>query len=120
MKQRTLTRHLIFGSRLEKPLSLPGNAPLLTEAVSKYIHGQDWPRGLDADIYEDDWQIWLVFYQDNFGTLSPESQVKITAIVKEVITTLRNQGVPIGFGKEPTRPSEKQRALDEQRYQFGF
>lgn len=56
-------------------------------------------KGLAYDINEDEFgQLWIVFFRDNWITLSPEAHMHIAETVKEVITKLRNDGVPIGFG----------------------
>lgn len=86
----------------------PGEPPLLTPAIRNYIVSQfDDFNGLQYDLNEDEdsmiKQIWIVFFLDNWSSLPPEMHIKIAAKVKETIETLRNQGVPIGFGRIATR-----------------
>lgn len=88
-------------------MNQPGNPPLLTPAIRNYIVSQfDDFTGLQYDLNEDDSmirQIWIVFFLDNWNTLPPEMHMKIAEKVKETITTLRSQEVPIGFGRIATR-----------------
>lgn len=56
-------------------------------------------KGLTYDINEDELgQLWVIFFRDNWITLPPEYHLRIAERLKETITKLRNDGVPIGFG----------------------
>lgn len=73
---------------------------LYTPEIRNYLRAQEWPKGLIFDVRQTETEVGpvlhLTFYRDNWLTLEPHKHVKIAAIVKEVITTLRARGVPIG------------------------
>jgi hypothetical protein len=80
---------------------------LYTPEVRNYIISRDWPKGLQYDVYENEEAggpvLYLVFFRDNWITLQPADHLIITEIVKETITKLRADGVPISFGAIRTR-----------------
>lgn len=92
------------GKRLGKVLK----DSLYTPQVREYIVTRPWPKGLQLDITEDvnDFglhELYIVFYRDNWLTLSPEKHLIASELVKEVLTKLRADGVPISFGRMESR-----------------
>lgn len=80
---------------------------LYSDEVKKFIFGQPWPSGLIIDIYEATEplpHLNFVFYRDNFIKFSSTEQARIAAIVKEVIETLRSQGIPCFMGRMSNVP----------------
>jgi len=101
------TKHLRYGSRLGKELN-----SLYTPEVRNYINSRPWPKGLEYDITErmtsGGPELLLLFNRVNWITLSAQDHLFITELVRETITKLREDGVPISFGAIKSR-----RDLDE-------
>lgn len=76
---------------------------ILTPDVVEYIDKQPWPKGLQWSMKESDIQCWIVFYRDNWITLSPEDHEQVGRIMFEVLTNLRNRGIPIFMERMESR-----------------
>jgi hypothetical protein len=75
---------------------------LYTPEVREYIRSRDWPKGLVMDVYENDDpapHLNIIFFRDNWLTLSGEQQLQVTQIVKEVMAKLWGKGIPTYTGK---------------------
>ena len=75
---------------------------LYSPEVREFIHTREWPSGLKFDIreaMEPEPHLNIIFYRDNWLTLSFEDQMKVTNTVKEVMGRLWNDGVPTYVGK---------------------
>lgn len=78
------------------------SASLYTNEVREFIHTRAWPSGLAFDVREDDVpapHLNIVFYRDNWLTLSREAQFATTNIVTEVMRKLWDDGIPTYVGK---------------------
>lgn len=78
------------------------NGSLYTPAVREYIFSRKWPRGLIMDIYEDTEpapHLNIVFYRDNWLTLTFDQQQQVVETVKEVMAKLWADGIPTYTGK---------------------
>ena len=67
---------------------------LYTPAIREYVHSRAWPRGLVLDVIEHEDYLAFRFYRDNFVRFDGEDQKQIAMMVKEVMETLRSQGIP--------------------------
>lgn len=75
---------------------------LYSQEVREFIHTRDWPSGLRFDIRESEDpapHLNIVFFRDNWLTLTFEDQMKTTGIVKEVMFRLHGDGIPTYVGK---------------------
>ena len=75
---------------------------LYTPAVREYIFSRDWPKGLVMDIYENDEpapHLNIIFFRDNWLTLTPEQHLQVVSTVKEIMAKLWGDGIPIYTGK---------------------
>lgn len=75
---------------------------LYTPEIREFIYRQPWPQGLIMDIYEDNEpapHLNIVFFRDNWLTLEADDHLKITAIVKDVMSRLWSDGIPTYVGK---------------------
>lgn len=83
---------------------------ILTPEVVSYIDSQKWPKGLQYGLRESPEdevpQAWITFYRDNWLTLPREDHEEIARIMFEVLTNLRNQGVPIFMERMESRHGE--------------
>lgn len=64
---------------------------LYTNEVREFIHTRDWPSGLVFEIredYEPEPHLNIVFFRDNWLTLSREAQYQTTEVVHEVMAKL--------------------------------
>jgi hypothetical protein len=80
---------------------------LYTAEVREYVHSRPWPKGLIMDIaYNDDPlpHLNFIFYRDNWLEFDFTQQAKIAALIQEVITKLRNDGVPAYMGRMENAP----------------
>lgn len=76
---------------------------LYTKEVRDYIFTRDWPRGLQLDVFEDEYQLNFIFYRDNWIKFSNDEHLKIASIVKEVMEKLRADGIPCYMGRMESR-----------------
>jgi hypothetical protein len=79
---------------------------LYTEDIRRFIFTRNWPSGLVMDIAEADEpspHLNLIFFRDNWLTLTFEEQQITTTIVKEVMDKVWNMGIPIYVGKMESR-----------------
>lgn len=75
---------------------------LYTGEVKEYIHSRNWPKTVQWSIFENDDpepHLNLVFYRDNWLTLSVDEQLQVTSIVKEIMFKLWSDGIPTYTGK---------------------
>lgn len=75
---------------------------LYSPEVREFIHTRDWPSGLKFDIRENTEpapHLNIIFYRDNWLTLSFEDQMAVTNTVREVMNRLWNDGIPMYVGK---------------------
>jgi hypothetical protein len=75
---------------------------LYTPEVRNYIFTRDWPKGLILEVAEGSEplpHLNIVFFRDNWLTLSFEAQLKVTEILKELMAKLWNDGIPTYTGK---------------------
>jgi hypothetical protein len=80
---------------------------IFTPEIRNYINSRPWPIGLEYDVTEDITEagpvLYLIFNRVNWITLSAQDHLYITELVKETITKLRADGVPISFGAIKSR-----------------
>lgn len=75
---------------------------LYTDDIRRFIFTRDWPTGLVMDIAEatePEPHLNLIFFRDNWLTLSFDEQQKTTSIVKEVMDKLWGMSIPTYVGK---------------------
>jgi hypothetical protein len=75
---------------------------LYTQQVREYIFTRDWPKGLILDVYENNEpapHLNIIFFRDNWLTLTGEDQLQVTNIVKEIMFKLWGDGIPTYTGK---------------------
>lgn len=75
---------------------------LYTDDVRNFIFSRDWPKGLVLDVYEaaePSPHLNIIFFRDNWLTLSGEQQLHVTTVVKEVMSKLWADGIPTYVGK---------------------
>ena len=75
---------------------------LYTQAVREFIRTRDWPKGLVFDIFENDEpspHLNIIFYRDNWLTLTFDQQQQVVTTVKGLMQKLWNDGIPIYTGK---------------------
>ncbi len=76
---------------------------MLTNDIRNYVRSRPWPKNLDYDLYETLTEIRLVFFRDNWITLTPEEHIVTVALFKEVMEKIRNDGSPIVFNRFESR-----------------
>lgn len=76
---------------------------LYTPEVREYIYSREWPKGLQVDVFEEEFNLNIIFYRDNWLTLTREAQFSAAAIVKEVMEKLRADGIPVYMGRMESR-----------------
>lgn len=70
---------------------------LFSDDVAVFIDSRDWPRGLHyrfMEVYDPAPHIDIVFFRDNWLTLTPDEQLKTTEIVREIMAKLWADGIP--------------------------
>lgn len=67
---------------------------LYTPEIREFVHTRRWPKGLVVDIVEYESYLGFRFYRDNFITFDSDAQRQIAMQIKEVMETLRGQGIP--------------------------
>lgn len=70
---------------------------LFSNDVATFIDSRDWPRALHyryREAYEPEPHMQIIFFRDNWLTLSMEDQLKTTQIVKQIMAKLWADGVP--------------------------
>lgn len=81
---------------------------LYTPAIREFIFSRNWPREKNGqsrvkfhitEKFEDQPHLYIVFFRDNWLTLTVEEQLQATSIVREIMAKLWNDGVPIYTGK---------------------
>jgi len=68
---------------------------LYTDDVRRLYHGIPFPRGLITQIAEEEHNLNLIFYRNNFSAFDGEDQYHIAMLVKEFMETVRGMGIPI-------------------------
>lgn len=90
---------------------------LYTDEIRRYIFTRDWPKDkagnyrVRVDIleaYDPEPHLNLIFFRDNWLTLTFEEQAQATSIVKEIMFKLWNDGVPIYTGKMESQYYEQE------------
>ena len=84
---------------------------LYTPEVREFVRTRDWPKGFQLDIIEHEVEVEgiitpylkFVLYRDNWLTFEPAEHLKITAIVKEVMETLRANRIPCYMDRMESR-----------------
>lgn len=75
---------------------------LYTPEVREFIYSRDWPKGLVLDIYEATEpapHLNIIFYRDNWLTLTAQQHQQVVNTVKDLMYKLWNDGIPIYTGK---------------------
>jgi hypothetical protein len=75
---------------------------LYSQEVREFIHSRNWPSGLKFEVRQNDEpepHLNIIFYRDNWITLSFDAQMQTTEIVKEVMHKLHADGIPTYVGK---------------------
>jgi hypothetical protein len=75
---------------------------LYSREVREFFRTRDWPSGLIWRVYENDEpapHLNLVFFRDNWITLTFQAQLKTTEIVKEIMHKMETEGIPTFVGK---------------------
>lgn len=75
---------------------------LYTPAVREFIHSHNWPKSVIWEIrenYEPAPHLSIIFFRDNWLTLTVEEQLQVTSIVKEIMAKLWADGIPMYTGK---------------------
>lgn len=67
---------------------------LYTPEIREFVRTRKWPKGLQMDVVEYEDYLGFRFYRDNFITFNGDAQLQVAQTVKEVIETLRGQGIP--------------------------
>jgi hypothetical protein len=70
---------------------------LYTNEVREFIKTRDWPVKVKWTVTESEFpepHLWILFYRDNWITLSREDQWKTTEVVKEIMAHLWQDGIP--------------------------
>lgn len=76
---------------------------LYTPEIKNYIWTRDWPKGLILEVEELSEpapHLKIIFFRDNWMTLSYENQMKVHSTTKEVMHKLWNDGIPTYAEKE--------------------
>lgn len=82
---------------------------LYTPEVRDYVRSRNWPRSLQWKIFENDEpspHLNIIFFRDNWLTLSVDEQLLTTSIVKEVMLKLWEDGIPTYTGKMESQYAE--------------
>lgn len=82
---------------------------LYSNEVRQFINTRDWPKGLSLNVteaLEPEPHLNLIFFRDNWLTLSREAQFKTTEVVKEIMAKLWDEGIPTYVAKMESRTSE--------------
>lgn len=75
---------------------------LYSDEVRNYIRTRDWPKTVAWQVSEMDEpapHLNIIFFRDNWLTLSFDEQMKVTSIVKEIMAKLWADGIPTYTGK---------------------
>lgn len=67
---------------------------LYTPAIRDFVRSRPWPKRLRLDVVEYPEYLGFRFYRDNFVTFNTHEQEQIAMAVKDVMETLRKQGIP--------------------------
>lgn len=84
---------------------------LYTPEVREYVHTRNWPKGLQLDVVEDVMdiegeevrQLRFIFYRDNWLQFEAQQHLIIANTVKEVMETLRANGIQCYMGRMESR-----------------
>ena len=68
---------------------------LYTDDVRNLFRSIPWPKGLRAFIAEEENNLNMVFYRDNFESFDGETKYHIAMLVKEFMEKVRGMGIPI-------------------------
>lgn len=82
---------------------------LYSNEVRQFINTRDWPKGLSLNVTEGEEpepHLNLIFFRDNWLTLSRDDQFKTTEVVKEIMAKLWGDGIPTYVGKMESRVHE--------------
>lgn len=85
------------------------NNSLYTDDVRRLFRGIRWPAGIVCHIAEEEMNLNLIFFRDNFNSFDGEDRKYIAMLVKEFMEKVRGMGIPIymqvmegsGRGKRP-------------------
>lgn len=78
------------------------NNTLYSKEVKQYISTRDWPKGLHfeiTEVYVPAQHINIVFSRENWLRLNPDDHLKIVGIVKEIMSKLWTDGIPVYIEK---------------------
>lgn len=68
---------------------------LYSNDIRQYFQSRQWPKGLKAFIAEEEHNLNLVLFRDNFNSFDGEDRLQIAMMVKEFMEKVRGMGVPI-------------------------
>lgn len=78
---------------------------LYNNNIKQFVGSRPWPRGLIFDVIEYEEHLAFRFYRENFNTFDSADQLQIAAQVKEVMETIRKDGIPTYMEVARTRES---------------
>lgn len=84
---------------------------LYTGDVQTYMWSRKWPESVQWKIFEKNEpepHLNLIFFRDNWLTLTVEEQMQVTSIVKEIMVKLWADGIPIYTGKMESQYYEQE------------
>lgn len=70
---------------------------LYTPAMKSWVESLDWPRYFNVGIQEHEMGLTLVFYRDNWRSLSGTDKLRAVALMDEVLTKVNATGMPMGI-----------------------
>lgn len=71
------------------------NNTLYTDDVRRLFRDIRWPAGIICHIAEEEMNLNLIFYRDNFNSFDGEDRLHIAMLVKEFMEKVRGMGIPI-------------------------
>jgi hypothetical protein len=71
--------------------------------IREFVRTRNWPKDIDYKLSRQPDGVALVFFRDNWITLTGEEQLQATNVVKDIMFHLRPQGVPIYVAKMESR-----------------
>lgn len=72
---------------------------MITPQIREFIDTRLWPRNIEYKLTVDNGVIYIVFFRDTWIQLTGEEQLQATNVVKDIMFSLRPQGVPIAVAK---------------------
>ena len=72
---------------------------LYTPQVRHYVTTRPWPKDFKFVVDEWDGYLRFIMFRDNFITLDREDQWHVVALVKEMLTKINADGIPMSFAR---------------------